>query len=53
MEWYYALKNVGVPTKMVMFDGEGHGLSRGGTPVNLVERLNQMLRWFDQWDGVE
>lgn len=53
MEWYYALKNVGVPTKMVMFAGEGHGLSRGGTPVNLVERLNQILRWFGEWDGVE
>ena len=53
MEWYYALKNGGVPTKMVMFAGEGHGLSRGGTPVNLVERLKQMLQWFEQWDGVE
>ncbi|MFO8232744.1 MAG: S9 family peptidase [Longimonas sp.] len=53
MEWYYALKNGGVPTEMVMFEGEGHGLSRGGTPVNLVERLNQMLRWFDQWDEAE
>ena len=53
MEWYYALKNQGVPTRMVMFAGEGHGLSRGGTPVNLVERLKQMLQWFDQWDDVE
>ncbi len=53
MEWYYALKNVGVPTKMVMFADEGHGLSRGGTPVNLVERLKQMLQWFEQWDDVE
>ena len=49
-EWFYALKNVGVPTEMVMFEGEGHGLSRGGTPVNLVERLNQLLRWFEEWD---
>ena len=50
-EWFYALKNAGVPTEMVMFAGEGHGLSRGGTPVNLVERLNQILRWFGEWDG--
>ena len=49
-EWFYALKNAGVPTEMVMFDGEGHGLSRGGTPVNLVERLEQMLRWFGEWE---
>lgn len=53
MEWYYALKNVGVPTEMVMFDGEGHGLSRGGTPVNLVERLNQIVRWFGEWEDME
>ena len=49
-EWFYALKNNGVPTEMVMFEGEGHGLSRGGTPVNLVERLEQILRWFEEWD---
>lgn len=49
-EWFYALKNAGVPTEMVMFADEGHGLSRGGTPVNLVERLNQILRWFNEWD---
>lgn len=49
-EWFYALKNAGVPTEMVMFADEGHGLSRGGTPVNLVERLNQILRWFGEWD---
>ena len=52
-EWFYALKNVGVPTEMVMFEGEGHGLSRTGTPVNLVERLNQILRWFEEWDRQE
>ncbi len=49
-EWFYALKNVDVPTEMIMFEGEGHGLSRGGTPVNLVERLNQIMRWFEAWD---
>ena len=41
MAWFYALKNVGVPTELVMFSGEGHDLSRDGTPVNLVERLGR------------
>ena len=49
-EWLFALKNQGVPVEMVMFRGEGHGLSRTGTPVNLVERLNLILRWFQRWD---
>jgi dipeptidyl aminopeptidase/acylaminoacyl peptidase len=49
-EWFYALKAVGAPVEMVVFRGEGHGLSRGGTPVNLVERLRRIIGWFDRWD---
>jgi len=50
-EWFYALKALGIPTEMVVFHGESHGLSRTGTPVNLVERLNRILEWFERWDG--
>jgi dipeptidyl aminopeptidase/acylaminoacyl peptidase len=35
---------------MVVFQGESHGLSRNGTPVNLVERLRRILEWFERWD---
>jgi dipeptidyl aminopeptidase/acylaminoacyl peptidase len=49
-EWFYALKALGVPTEMVVFQGESHGLSRNGTPVNLVERLRRILEWFERWD---
>ena len=49
-EWFYALKALGVPTEMVVFRGESHGLSRTGTPVNLVERLRRILEWFERWD---
>jgi dipeptidyl aminopeptidase/acylaminoacyl peptidase len=49
-EWFYALKALGVPTEMVVFRGEAHGLSRGGTPVNLVERLKRILDWFERHD---
>ena len=49
-EWFYALKALGVPTEMVVFRGESHGLSRTGTPVNLVERLRRILEWFQRWD---
>ncbi len=49
-EWYYALKALEIPTEMVVFQGEGHGLSRTGTPVNLVERLARILEWFERWD---
>jgi dipeptidyl aminopeptidase/acylaminoacyl peptidase len=49
-EWYFALKALGVPTEMVVFHGEGHELSRSGTPLNLVERLRRILEWFERWD---
>lgn len=47
-EWFYALKANEVPTEMVVFKGEGHSLSRNGTPVNLVERLKRILDWFER-----
>ncbi|MFN2372743.1 MAG: prolyl oligopeptidase family serine peptidase [Cyclonatronaceae bacterium] len=48
-EFYYALKINGVETEMVVFRGENHGLSRGGKPVNLVERLDRILEWFGRY----
>lgn len=48
-EWFYALKANNVPVEMVVFRGEGHGLSRSGRPVNLVERMNQIVDWFDRY----
>ncbi|WP_198679584.1 S9 family peptidase [Aliidiomarina minuta] len=47
-EWFYALKANDVETELVVFQGEGHGLSRSGTPINLVERLNRIIDWFDK-----
>lgn len=49
-EWFYALKANNVETEMVVFSGEGHGLSRSGRPINLVERLNRIVDWFDRYN---
>lgn len=49
-EWFYALKANGVETELVVFQNEGHGLSRSGTPINLVERLNRIIDWFDRYN---
>ncbi len=51
-EWYYALKINNVPVEMAIFQGEGHDLSRTGTPVNLVKRLNLILEWFEKNGGI-
>lgn len=49
-EWFYALKANNVETEMVVFRNEGHGLSRNGLPINLVERLNRIINWFDRYN---
>ncbi len=48
-EWYYALLANGVKTEFALFEGESHGLSRDGTPVNLVARLELIIEWFDRF----
>ena len=48
-EWFYALKANNVPTEMVIFKGENHSLSRSGKPSNLVERIDRILEWFEQY----
>ena len=35
------------PVEMVVFEGENHGLSRGGRPGNRIERIHRIIGWFD------
>ncbi len=35
--------------EMVRFEGESHGLSRGGRPQNRLERLNRITGWFRRY----
>lgn len=46
-EYFTALLRHGVTAELIRFPGEGHGLSRSGTPVHRRERLQHMIRWFD------
>jgi len=39
--------------EMVVFEGESHGLSRGGRPGNRIERLRRIIGWFDDHIGNE
>lgn len=45
---FTALKVLGVETELVRFEGESHGLSRGGRPQNRGERLRRIVGWFDR-----
>jgi len=47
-QMFRALKYRKIPTVMVQFPGETHELSRSGTPQHRVERLQQIVAWFDK-----
>lgn len=48
-QMFRALKFRKVPTVMVKFPNEPHGLSRMGQPWHRVERLQHIVGWFDKW----
>jgi len=37
------------PCELVRFEGEFHGLSRGGKPRNREERLKRIVDWFERY----
>ncbi|MEW6723963.1 MAG: S9 family peptidase [Bacillota bacterium] len=47
-QFYTALKLLRKEVVMVRFAGENHELSRSGKPVNRVERLKQIIGWFEK-----
>jgi dipeptidyl aminopeptidase/acylaminoacyl peptidase len=46
-QMFRALKFRKIPTVMVRFPGESHELSRSGQPWHRVERLQNIVKWFD------
>ncbi|MCU1228428.1 MAG: tolB [Acidobacteria bacterium] len=46
---FRALKYLHRPAVMVRFPGESHELSRSGKPWHRVERLQNIVNWFDKW----
>ncbi|MCR5741041.1 MAG: S9 family peptidase [Gammaproteobacteria bacterium] len=46
---YTALVYLNVPTKLVVFHGENHELSRGGKPKHRERRLNEITNWFEKY----
>ena len=47
LQMYTALKTRGVETKMLLFEGECHELSRSGRPLNRVRRLEALAGWIE------
>lgn len=48
-QMYQALKRINVPTRMVVFHGANHNLSRNGRPDQRMHRLQEVLNWFNHY----
>jgi dipeptidyl aminopeptidase/acylaminoacyl peptidase len=46
---YVALRANGTETRMLLFPGEGHELSRSGRPRHRAQRLQAVLDWWAEW----
>ena len=46
---FRALKYMKRPTAMAVFPRETHELSRSGEPWHRIERLEDIVGWFDKW----
>ncbi|MDR2810574.1 MAG: S9 family peptidase [Tannerellaceae bacterium] len=47
IQMFYALKYFDIPSRLVLFEGENHELSRSGRPLNRIKRLKEITDWMD------
>ena len=47
IQLFAALRRLGVPTELILFPEESHGLSRAGRTDRRIARLEHIRRWFD------
>jgi acylaminoacyl-peptidase len=48
-QMFTALKMLGVETRLCLFHGENHELSRSGKPKNRIKRLEEITGWFNKY----
>ena len=46
---FQAMKYFGVPSRMCLFEGENHELSRSGKPRHRIRRLKEIAAWIDKY----
>ena len=49
IQMFTAMKYFGVPTRMCLFEGENHNLSRSGKPKHRMRRLKEIVGWFEKY----
>ena len=45
-EFWHALKTLGVPTTLVIYDNEGHSIT---DPKHQLDRDRRLVEWFDRY----
>lgn len=48
-QWFHALKLHGVETRLHIFRGENHELSRSGRPEQRARRIREITAWMDKF----
>lgn len=49
IQMFTALKYHGVESRLCIFKGENHELSRSGKPKHRIKRLEEITKWFDHY----
>jgi dipeptidyl aminopeptidase/acylaminoacyl peptidase len=49
LQMYTALKYFGVESRLCLFRGENHELSRSGKPKHRIRRLQEITNWFEKY----
>ena len=49
VQMFSSLRYYGVPSRICLFQGETHDLSRSGKPTHRIRRLKEMTEWFETY----
>lgn len=49
IQMFYALKNFGVPARLILFHKETHELSRSGRPKSRIRRNEEITNWMKKY----
>ena len=49
LQFYTPIRINGIDTRLVIFKGENHELSRNGKPLHRLRRLNEMTDWLNKY----
>ncbi len=49
LQMFTALRYHGIESRLVLFHGENHNLSRNGKPHHRLRRLSEIVSWFDRY----